>query len=59
MNVKRTSLKNAKWIQLAQDMHQGPAFVNTVMNLRILHDTIASNWVADQISGFRGRLRLS
>jgi hypothetical protein len=39
MNLKRKSLKDYQWIYLAQDMYQGPAVVNTGMNLRGLHDT--------------------
>jgi hypothetical protein len=35
LDLKEVGIDGANWIQLAQDMIQWRAFVNTVMNLRI------------------------
>jgi hypothetical protein len=35
MDLRERSIDGASWIQLAQDMVQWRAFVNTVMNLRV------------------------
>jgi hypothetical protein len=36
MDLREIGIDGANWIQLAQDRVQWQAFVNTVMNLRIL-----------------------
>jgi len=35
MDLREIGIDGATWIQLAQDMFQWRAFVNTVMNLRV------------------------
>jgi hypothetical protein len=35
MSLREIGIDGANWIQLAQDMVQWRAFVNTVMNLRV------------------------
>jgi hypothetical protein len=35
MDLKKIGFDGANWIRLAQDSVRGPAFVNTIMNLRI------------------------
>jgi hypothetical protein len=35
MNLRKTWIDGANWIQLVQDRVQQRAFVNTVMNLRV------------------------
>jgi hypothetical protein len=36
MNLREIDWESVEWIQLAQDRDQWWAFVNTVMNLRVL-----------------------
>jgi hypothetical protein len=36
MDLKKIGIEGANWIRLAQDRVQWRAFVNTVMNLRVL-----------------------
>jgi hypothetical protein len=35
MDLRETGIDGVNWIRLAQDRVQWPAFVNTVMNLRV------------------------
>jgi hypothetical protein len=35
MDLREIGIDGANWIQLAQDRFKWPAFVNTVMNLRV------------------------
>jgi hypothetical protein len=56
MNLKRKSLNDVQWIQLAQDMYQGPAVVKAGINFQVLCDTNKSTWIAEQLSEFLGRL---
>jgi hypothetical protein len=36
LDLREIGIDGANWIHLAQDRVQWPAFVNTVMNLRVL-----------------------
>jgi hypothetical protein len=36
MDLRETGWRSVEWIQLAKDMYRWRAFVNTVMNLRVL-----------------------